>query len=154
MSAPTPAPAGNALQATFTTADSAGNTANYIAVPADYADGPTGEYPTGVQFLKIEADHTIAGGTATIEFVLTDGTVVYDTETVAITAGTRRTGPAGALGNYICTCVGSKSGTNKLDLFGASGKAIRTPGDRYWMYGLTVISGGSVVVRVLPGYAI
>lgn len=150
MAAPTLSMAGSALQYTFTTQSS--TLSDYIPVPAEYSDGPTGALHNGTQFAKVECDFSIGAATATLEFVLTDGTTVFDSETVALAAGTRRT--LGTLGNYIGTAVGARSGTNKIDLFGANGTASPKQGDRYWAYSATLISSGSVVVRVLPGKAI
>lgn len=116
---------------------------------------PVSKEALGDQVAFVTVTHSAASGTATLVFFLADddsvggsgaGKVYQDTATIAAT--TTRQSHSTAAGDYVCTVTFAVSGKNTLDLM-RYGK-----GFPRWYCACTVLSGGTVTVRVATARAI
>lgn len=141
---------------TITLGSASADGTGYTIVKCLPKDAVNGSGHLGHQILKVECDLNAAGD-ATIAFLLTDGTTVFDIEEVTCTsivsAGTliaKKTAIADGSGNVLCKCVGNSSGTKFVDLAGAFG----VPGDgnaRWWVAGVIhYTTSASGALRLFP----
>jgi hypothetical protein len=123
--------------ATFATASS--DLATYTKINA--ADG-VGDRRDKHSVLALFAAIAVSAGTptgetCTVELALTNGTTVYARRLVTVTATARRTGFAGASGNYLCDVADADSDRNISDLIGIEKRVGSTKSELYWMVGMT-----------------
>lgn len=127
-----------------TISSASSNTTTYTRLNIDIAgDAPQGHTNLGHQVARISGSMTVSAATATIRFVMTDGTTVFDYIDVSFTGSGPRTAAAGGSGDYVATVAATNA--NFIDLWGADAKL-----GQYWAVGAPTISSGTVTVRIAP----
>lgn len=123
----------------------AADSTSVALLPISPGEGPSGSAYQGPQAVWLHAEIDNSGGTASLQFVITevDGattTVVYR-EAITLTVTALRTGAAGNTGNYLMSVSCPKTGTDTLDV----GRMV--PGCKAYLV-LTAIGGSATQLRV------
>lgn len=111
---------------------------------------------TGPIVYQVTATGNNAAGSATVEFLLTDGTTVFQRRRLTIQhpATAKRTDNAGTGGNYIMDVVDERSGNDFVDLAGPSRIQGATTAALVWKVGCSVLTTiTSLTVDITPKYA-
>lgn len=119
------------------------------------SDAPNGDARLGDQYITVHATMTNNAATATLIFFKADDNSVgslgagkFGLDTAAVAAGAHRQSHNTAAGDYVATVTFTGSGKNTLDL-GRFGKTWPK-----WYCACSVLSAGSITVRIEPGRAI